>query len=165
MNAHDDVIAVGDPLPTIAAVEPAEGLSVRVTWDDGILDLVDLSAPIAAFKVLRPLRGNPALFQRVAVGYLGGSLSWGGDLEIGADTVEHLALTQRPMPADAFKSFLKRHRMTLDVAADALGISRRQAAYFASGDKPIPRTVALACRGYDADRHRPGASRAGSVSA
>ncbi len=54
------------------------------------------------------------------------------------------------MPPEAFRAFLDRHRLTLDAVSAVLGISRRQAAYFAAGNKPIPRTVALACTGYDA---------------
>ena len=37
--------------------------------------------------------------------------------------------------------------MTLEDAAIALGLSRRTVAYYDHGDKPIPRTVALATLG------------------
>jgi hypothetical protein len=37
--------------------------------------------------------------------------------------------------------------LTLDTAAAALGLSRRMIAYYASGEKPIPKTVLLATEG------------------
>ena len=37
-------------------------------------------------------------------------------------------------------------------AADALGLSRRQMAYYAGGKHPIPRTVLLACKGWEVER-------------
>ena len=63
-----------------------------------------------------------------------------------ATTVERLA-AERMGNAD-FRAFLSRHRLTLDGAAAALGLSRRQVAYYAK-DKPVPRLVALACLGYE----------------
>ncbi len=150
MNETENRISVGTPLPTVSTIEPMGELSLRVTWGDGHTDIVDLSSLIQTFKVFLPLRQNRLLFTQVSVGYLGASVTWGGDMDIGADTLKRLAELQRPMPPTAFKGFMERHRMTLDSASAALGISRRQVAYFSTGEKPIPRTVALACRGYDA---------------
>ena len=42
--------------------------------------------------------------------------------------------------------------MTLDTAAQALGLSRRMLAYYRSGEKRVPRTVALACLGWEAEQ-------------
>jgi predicted transcriptional regulator len=40
-----------------------------------------------------------------------------------------------------------RHGLSLSNAAEALGLSRRQVADYASGERPVPRTVLLACKG------------------
>jgi hypothetical protein len=37
-------------------------------------------------------------------------------------------------------------------AAEALGLSRRQVAYYASGEHEVPRTVLLACKGWEVER-------------
>ena len=37
----------------------------------------------------------------------------------------------------------------MTTAALALGVSRRMLAYYRSGAKPVPRTVALACLGWE----------------
>jgi hypothetical protein len=44
---------------------------------------------------------------------------------------------------------MARNDLTLDAAAVALGLSRRMLAYYRSGSKPVPRTVALACLGWE----------------
>ena len=97
-----------------------------------------------------PLRQNAVLFSTVTVTEEGAALSWdGGRIDMAAATVERLA--RETMSAEDFRTFLSRHRLTLDTAAAILGISRLQAAYFVR-DKPIPRLVALACAGYEAGR-------------
>ena len=37
-------------------------------------------------------------------------------------------------------------------AAEALGLSRRMVAYYSNGEKPVPKTVLLACRGWEVGR-------------
>jgi len=39
------------------------------------------------------------------------------------------------------------HGLSLNAAADALGLSRRMIAHYRTGSRPIPRVVALACEG------------------
>ena len=51
------------------------------------------------------------------------------------------------MRADDFRAWMEAHALTLDGAASALGLSRRMIAYYASGEKPIPKTVLLATEG------------------
>ncbi len=45
-----------------------------------------------------------------------------------------------------------RYGLSLSQAAEALGISRRQLAYYASGKHVVPRTVLLACKGWEAEQ-------------
>jgi transcriptional regulator with XRE-family HTH domain len=47
---------------------------------------------------------------------------------------------------------MERHALTLDRAAEALGLSRRTVAYYLSGEQPVPKTVMLATEGYDKRR-------------
>ncbi len=150
MDADKDMIEVGRPLPQVAAVTPAQRLAVSVTWSDGRTEIIDLAPVLLSYKVFKPLRGDRARFERVAVEEHGSGIRWGDGLDLASYTLESLAASQRPMAADDFRRWLERHGFTLDVAAGVLGISRRQVAYYASGEKPVDRTVALACRGYDA---------------
>jgi hypothetical protein len=47
---------------------------------------------------------------------------------------------------------MERHALTLDRAAEALGLSRRTVAYYLGGEQPVPRTVMPATEGYDKRR-------------
>ena len=42
--------------------------------------------------------------------------------------------------------------LSLTDAAEALGLSRRQVADYASGEHDVPRTVLLACKGWEAEQ-------------
>jgi len=44
---------------------------------------------------------------------------------------------------------VSRHDLTQQQAANALGLSRRTLSHSLSGAKPVPRTVALACIGWE----------------
>ena len=155
MNAND-MISGGHPLPRLASVEPgASPFAVSVTWAEGArigrTDAIDLAALIHTFKVFRPLRDDPALFATVRLGAWGASIVWegNGDLDIGADALEEIAV--ETMTSADFAAFMKRHRLSLDATAAQLGISRRLVAYYAK-DRPIPRHIALACRYLDGVR-------------
>jgi hypothetical protein len=39
--------------------------------------------------------------------------------------------------------------LSLSKTAEALGISRRMAAYYSNGEKPVPRAILLACKGWE----------------
>ena len=154
----EDAVEVGAPLPRLASIEPADGFVVRVSWAEGTrvgrIDEVDLSPIIMRFALYRSLRENPALFATARLRDSGSAVEWGheaerDELDMSAVTIERLA--GEIMTNEEFRAFLRRNQLTFDAAAAALGLSRRQVAYF-SRDKPIPRTVALACRGWEAGR-------------
>jgi len=157
MSGNDRVLA-GEEMPRLRAIRPAQGLAVEVEWDrgprSGRSERVDLSPVVMTLRVFRPLRNDRSLFERVRLLDDGTAIGWGeDDLEMSVLTLERLA--SESMDNAEFRRFLERHGLTLDGAAAVLGIGRRMAAYFAA-DRPIPRTVALACRGYEAalDRAR-----------
>lgn len=141
------------PLPRIDAVEAADRpLTLRVVWSHGGENLVDVSGLINAFRVFTPLRTDPALFASVRLGEYGTDVVWTDQIDMAAETLWRLAQEQAgvTMTAEAFRHWRERHAFTQETAARALGLSRRMLAYYEQGDKPIPRTVALATRGLDA---------------
>lgn len=156
MNADPDVIVVGDPLPCLASVRAVHGHAVAVAWAEGpragIVEEVDLGPVILQYRIFAPLRADPERFAAVRLNADGDVLLWDeGGIEMAATTVERLAQLAEVdrMTAAAFRAWVERHGFTYDGAAEALGIARRLVAYYLSGEKPIPRTVALACSGYD----------------
>jgi len=134
----------------IASVEPKDNYTLQLKWQSGRRLPANLAEPIHRLKGLRPLR-DPAMFARVEVGEGGHSVVWPGDLEFGAGRLWQLALEQNGR-ADAaeFINWRWRHGLSLSAAGDALGISRRQVAYYASGEEPVPRYILLACKGWEA---------------
>ena len=134
-------------LPRIAHVAPGPAsLTLRVRWQGGGEGVVDVSGLVGSFRVYAPLRDDPALFARVRVGEHGTDVAWTDELDMAADTLWRLAQEQSgaTMTAAAFRHWRERCAYTLEGAARALGISRRMAAYYEAGERPIPRTVALA---------------------
>ena len=140
------------PLPRIVTVSVgAQPNTLRIGWDRGGENLVDVSGLIETFRVYAPLRQSPALFRQVRVGEYGTDIVWSNNLDMSADTLWRLAQEQSgaTMTAEAFRNWRTRKAYTLAAAAAALGLSRRIVAYYDHGDKPIPRVVALATRALD----------------
>ena len=54
--------------------------------------------------------------------------------------------------AVAFMRWRWKHGLSLTEAAEALGLSQRQVAYCASREHEVPRTVLLACKGWEVER-------------
>ncbi|NNC73372.1 MAG: helix-turn-helix transcriptional regulator [Sphingomonadaceae bacterium] len=83
------------------------------------------------------------------------ALEWGCGVDFGSEQLHRWAREQAgeimsaPMSGGAFRARRKRHGMTLDAAAQALGLSRRTIAYYLSEEQVIPKTVMLATDGYD----------------
>jgi hypothetical protein len=128
-----------DKTRTITAVHVIGPASLHLTWNDGTMADVDLSDFLRerAFAALH----DPAEFARIEVGDWGHSLAWPSGAEIGAD---HGATR-------LFLEWRLRHALSLSKTADALGISRRMAAYYSSGEKRVPKAIQLACLGWEVD--------------
>jgi DNA-binding transcriptional regulator YiaG len=139
-------------LPRIVAVKPGrKAATLRVQWDNGDENTIDISGLIATFRAYAPLRESPELFRQVQVGEHGTDVIWSDKIDMAADTLWRLAQEQSgaTMTADAFRHWRERKAYTLDEAARVLGISRRMIAYYEEGQRPIPRVVALATRALD----------------
>lgn len=124
---------------------------VVLEWDDGYTGEVDLAPVIEARPVLAPL-ADPETFHRVHVAEDGWSLEFPNcGIDFGSEQLHRWAREQAGeiMPARAFRAWMQRHDMTLDAAAEALGLSRRTIAYYLSEEQVIPKTVMLATEGYD----------------
>jgi Protein of unknown function (DUF2442) len=126
--------------------------TLHLRWANDKTLQVDLREPVFRLKGLRPLR-DASTFARASVGEGGHSVAWPGDLDMGAARLLEMALEQNGR-ADAveFIRWRWRNGLSLTAAGDALGISRRQVAYYASGEHPVPRQTLLALKGWEAER-------------
>ena len=120
-------------------------------YADGEQFEVSLVDMIKRHRTLKRLK-DPKVFGSAKLGDHGASVIWANDdeLELAADNLRARAVEQAGSISHEFVwNWMARHDLTLDTAASALGVSRRMLAYYRSGLKPVPRTVALACRGWE----------------
>lgn len=136
----------------ITAVRALAQSRLHLTWDNGVDVVVDLAPELHRSKPLEALTDGRR-FKRAAVGDWGHSVSWGDDLELGADSLWRDTLkAQGKDEAVALQDWRLRHGFTQQQGADALGISRRMLNYYESGNRAVPRTVLLASRGWEAEQ-------------
>jgi hypothetical protein len=142
--------------PNIAAVTAIAEYRLRIGWRDHGEDDVDLSALVADSRSLAPLRSSE-FFAAARVGEDGWTVAWNDDIELDADHLYRLARYQTgdSLTPEAFRAWRGRHRLSQRNAALALGISDRMVKYYEDGSHLVPKTVMLACAGYDA-LHPPG---------
>lgn len=137
-----------EKLRTIASVKTKAPACLVVTWSNGIATEIDLS-PILRDKPFRGLRDGRK-FARARVGEWGHSVEWPSGQGLSAETLwlETLSATGH-QDARTFLEWRLRHGLSLSKAAEALGLSRRMVAYYSNGEKPVPRPILLACRGWE----------------
>lgn len=133
--------------PNIRNICPARGRTLVITWKNGAESLVDLSDHLDAYAVFATLRDDDAAFQRVSVGEWGWNAHWTDEVEVAADTLWRLALEQG---ARWLRSWREANEMTQAEAAASLGLSARMLRYYEAGEHLLPKTVRLACAGFDA---------------
>src|SRR5579863_246806 len=122
---------------------------LRLRWTNDKVFVVDLEESVHRLKALKNLRDRK-FFARAEIGEGGHSIVWPDGADMGADRLWEIALEQNGRPATAeFIRWRMRNGLSLTDAAAAVGISRRAVAYYASGEEPVPRTVQLACIGWE----------------
>lgn len=136
---------------TLVSVKATPAAALLLRYADGEqfeLSMVDTITRLPSLERLK----DPKIFSTVEVGEHGASVIWAkdDDLELAADNLRARAIEQAGGVSHEFIwNWMSRHKLTLDMAADSLGLSRRMLAYYRSGAKPVPRTVALACLGWE----------------
>lgn len=139
--------------PRIKAVRAVDVFCLDVQFADGSGGLVSLKESVLSLPGLTPLR-DPAVFSEVVVGEYGWEAEWPRvDVQIGADTLLADMLDQRSeTPADRFTVWRIRNGLSLAAASRELGVTIRTISAYGSGARPIPRTVQLACLGWEVER-------------
>lgn len=134
-------------------VTPLPDHRLRLTYADGKTFEVGLDEWIATSPILRALK-DATLFAQARIGFAGRTVEWIEDeLDLGADNLRNLAIEQTGgIGHERIWNWLHETGLTLEQAANALGISRRMLIYYRNGEKPIPRSIWLACLGWEAVR-------------
>ena len=138
--------------PNIETAEVVSPSVIRLHWSTGETLNVDLSDLPQRNKVFAKL-ANPAFFAKMERDEWGHGLGWPGGLDLGADRLYELCRMQAGLPtAEEFDAWMERNGLSLSVAAESLGMTRRMIAHYRTGSKPIPLVVGLACRGWEVQR-------------
>ena len=139
-----------DRTRTITSVTATPPATLALGWSDGTTAAIDLT-PCLGTRALRSLR-DPRLFAQARLGDWGHGVVWPDRTELGAEALWLDTLTAIGRPdTRAFLEWRLRHGLSLSGTAQALGLSRRMVAYYSNGEKPVPRPILLACRGWEAD--------------
>ena len=139
---------------TLTAVKALLPSTLELVYADGVVLRVDLKPIIRKHRTLARL-ADAAVFTTAQLGEWGASVTWAKDdhLELAADNLRARAIEQAGgYSHEMIWDWMTRHQLTLDTGARALGLSRRMLAYYRSGEKPVPRTVMLACMGCEAEQ-------------
>ena len=138
--------------PRLAAVKTLAGHRLRLTFVDGSIHTVSLAGEFDKFPGLAPLRNPKAFAKAVVIDGEGWTVEWPAlDIQIGADTLWLDAQAQNAPDANTrlFAQWRARHRLSLAEAAKALGMTTRTMSAYGSGNRPVPRYIALACKGWE----------------
>ena len=123
---------------------------LQLAFADGARFVVDLKDWIKSAKAFRPLR-DPALFLTAKLGASGRTVDFcAGDIDLAGDNLRNLAIEQAGgVGHERIWNWMHNNKLTIDQAAEVLGISRRMLIYYRNGEKVIPRHIWLACVGWE----------------
>lgn len=133
----------------LTGVRPLEAMNLELSYADGEAFKVDIAKVIKGYPTLKGIRD---VFSKVKLGDHGLSLVWNDDddLELASDNLRARAIEQAgDYSHETILNWMAKHNLTLDQAAIGLGLSRRMLAYYRSGEKVVPKTVGLACIGWE----------------
>lgn len=138
--------------PRLKSVQALEGRKLDLTFINGQRFVLDMNADIQNFPGLRPLRIEDA-FMQAEMGDDGWTVEWVDlDIQIGADTLylDAQAQVAKDENTRIFIGWRARTGLPLALAAEALGVSTRSITRYSNGREATPRTLALACIGWEA---------------
>lgn len=130
---------------------PQQG-RLEIVFADGFSGEVDLHDLIEKHPSLARLKDAEVFADVVMDEWNRGVIFAGEDaLSLASDNLRALAVEQAGgYSHQQVINWMHHHGMSLEVAANALGISRRMLAYYRSAECPIPKTVGLAMLGWEA---------------
>ena len=145
-------VSVGTAMELVATY--TGGNTIRV-------DLTDVARQLEAFAPLESRRE----FRRAAVIDFGWAVEWPCGASLDSDRLLEMSLEQGGQAANVdFRRWQDRHRLSLTDAATAIGLTRRTVSQYRTGARPVPRTVTLACKGWELEQRRPKRGRPGKTS-
>lgn len=128
---------------------------LRLTFVDGSVHTVNFLPLLNESPGLAPLADEQAFKQATLIEGEGWAVVWPAlDIQIGADTLWLDAQAQNAPDENTrvFAQWRARHGLSLAQAAQALGVTTRTVSAYGTGARPVPRYIALACKGWEAEQ-------------
>lgn len=142
-------------MPKITAVSHVQDFVIRVTFGSGQSSTIDMHDWVFADDAAPylPLR-DMTVFSNPRVDEYGWDIVWGDDIQAGSHQLWQLAQEQNALQYAGFnfREWLDNIGLSLSGAAEVFDMSRRMMAAYSSGAKPLPRTMILAMKGYEAEK-------------
>lgn len=140
--------------PRLKSVETRPGYTLLLTFINGSRTSLTIAPFFTESPGLAPLR-EEAAFAKACIGEdEGWTVEWPElDIQIGADTLWLDAQAQNAPDENTriFAQWRARHGLSLAQAAKALGMSVRTMSSYGSGERPVPRYIALAVKGWETE--------------
>jgi len=140
--------------PRLKSAEPLPDYRMKLTFANGCIYVVNFEPFFDESPGLAPLR-DPNAFAQAVVDEWGWVVEWPElDFQIGADTLWLDAQAQNAPDENTriFAQWRARHGLSLAEAAKALGMTVRTMSAYGTGARPVPRYIALACKGWEAEK-------------
>ena len=141
--------------PRLQVVQALSGYRLRLTFVDSSVYTVSLADAFDRYPGLAPLRQPQAFAGATVIEGEGWTVEWPKhDIQIGADTLWLDARAQNAVDDNTriFVQWRSQNALTLPQAARALGMTVRTISAYGTGARPVPRYVALACKGWEAEQ-------------
>jgi DNA-binding XRE family transcriptional regulator len=143
--------------PRLESVQALTDYRLQLVFRDGSAYTVSLANSFDKFPGLQPLQDKPAFAKAQIMEGEGWTVEWPElDIQIGADTLWLDARAQNAVDENTrvFTQWRAENGLTLTQAAQALGMTPRTMSAYGTGSRPVPRYVALACKGWEVEHRR-----------
>lgn len=140
--------------PRLESVQALSDYRLQLVFRDGSVYTVSLANAFDKFPGLRPLQDLAAFAKAQVIEDEGWTVEWPElDIQIGADTLWLDARAQNAVDENTrvFTQWRAQNGLTLTQAAKALGMTPRTMSAYGTGSRPVPRYVALACKGWEVE--------------
>lgn len=142
--------------PRFKAIQVLNDFKIRATFINDSIFTIDFKPFFEESPRLGELLGNQSTFEKaMIVEGEGWTVEWQElDIQIGADTLWLDAQAQNATDENTkiFATWRARNGLSLAQAAKALGMTPRTMSAYGSGKRPVPRYIALACKGWEAEQ-------------
>ena len=141
----------------LAGIEVLAEFKMRLEFVDGGVYILDFKPLFDESPGLARLHDSKVFATATLIDGEGWTVEWPAlDIQIGADTLWLDAQAQNAVDENTriFAQWRARYGLSLSQAAQALGMTSRTISAYGTGARPVPRYIALACKGWEVEHRR-----------